>query len=199
MTLVIDLQYFSPSIFYFQLRKSSHCIFDQYEHFQKMSFRNRCTLSGGNRPIVLSIPIYGGRNQRAAMKDVRIRNSESWQARHWKTIMSCYNKSPWFGHYAGELESLYSRKFEFLKDWNLECFKWIADKLSIETSWSLSNSYQENYNDSQFLDWRNKLKPSTINQIFPPVPRYPQVFEDRFGFIPHLSVLDFLFCTKGEM
>lgn len=199
MKLIVDLQYFSPYIFFSTLSKCSHCVFDQYEHFQKMSFRNRCTLLGGNGPIILSVPIEGGRNLRAAVKDVRIRNSENWQDRHWKTIMSCYNKSPWFMHYADELGELFSQRFEFLLDWNLECFGWVADKLSITTSWSLSESYLEKYDPEEYLDWRNGLLPATINKKFSSSPRYPQVFEDRFGFVPNLSVLDLLFCTNGEL
>lgn len=195
MTLIADLQYFSPTIFYSKLSESKHCIFEQYEHYQKMSFRNRCTLLGGNGPITLSIPIDGGRNTRQIVKDVRIRNSEAWQPRHWKTIMSCYNKSPFFEHYAAELEVLYSRHFEFLLDWNLECFKWLSDKLSIHVSWSLSEKYEKDY--PGFLDLRNVLLPASINDTFPDSPRYAQVFEDRFGFVPNLSGLDFLFCTNG--
>lgn len=197
MTLVADLQYFSPIIFYSKLSEGDHCIFDQYEHFRKMSFRNRCTLCGGNGPISLSIPIAGGRNLREPMKDVKIRNEEKWQSKHWKTIMSAYHKSPFFSYYASELENLYNQRVDFLLDWNLECFKWMCDKLSIRTSWSLSETYREEYNPGEYTDWRNNLLPATINSKFPAAERYPQVFEDRFGFIGNLSVLDYLFCTNG--
>lgn len=198
MYLIADLQYFSPVIFYYTLSDVKHCVFDQYEHFQKMSFRNRCTLLGGNGPINLSIPVDGGRNQRTVMKDVRILNKENWQDRHWKTITSCYNKSPWLAHYADDLTALYQKRFEFLLDWNLECFRWAADKLAITTPWSLSENYIDEYDKTEYVDWRSKLLPATINQNFPEMPRYPQVFEDRFGFVPNLSVLDWLFCVNGQ-
>ena len=195
MTLLADLQYFSPSIFFFHLSKFKYCVFDQYEHFQKMSFRNRCTLLGGNGPIVLSVPLDGGRNQKNVMRDVRILNKEKWQDRHWKTITSCYNKSPWFENFRDSLEALFLKKHEFLVDWNLTCFYWVADKLSINTTCSLSVEYIEKYDLTNYEDWRGKLIPSTINQEFPVNERYPQVFEDRFGFVPNLSVLDYLFCV----
>lgn len=195
MTLVVDLQYFSPYILYSYLSEFRYCIFDQYEHYQKMSFRNRCTLLGGNGPVSLSIPLDGGRNQRGYMKDIRILNKENWQSRHWKTITSCYNKSPWFDHYRDELELLYNRHFDFLIDWNYTCFQWAADKLSIKIESTLSNQYVENYDISNFTDWRGRLLPSTINEEFKVILSYPQVFGDRFGFIPNLSVLDYLFCA----
>jgi hypothetical protein len=164
-----------------------------------MSFRNRCTLLGGNGPVHLSIPLVGGRSQKTLLKDVRILNTENWQDRHWKTITSCYNKSPWFDHFRHELEELYNRRFDLLIDWNLECFKWAADKLSIKTQVSLSEFYQEKYDKNEFEDWRNGLLPSTINTVNPDVKRYPQVFEDRFGFVPNLSILDYLFCVGNKM
>jgi hypothetical protein len=129
------------------------------------------------------------------MKDLRILSKEKWQARHWKTITSCYNKSPWFDHYRDDLARLYERNFEFLVDWNLECFRWITDKLAMNITWELSESYRENYKEDEFTDLRNELLPASINQKFPDVKRYPQVFEDRFGFVPNLSILDMLFCV----
>ena len=195
MKLIADLQYFSPAIFFSYLSNSTHCIFDQYEHFQKMSFMNRCTLLGGNGPINLTVPLDGGRNQRSLMKEVKILNRENWQDRHWKTITSCYNKSPWFDHYRDELENLYSLNFDFLIDWNLRCFQWICDKLAIKTPFSLSAEFVKDYDKNIYEDLRGRLMPSTINKNFPDVVRYPQVFGDRFGFVPNLSVLDYLFCV----
>jgi hypothetical protein len=133
------------------------------------------------------------------MKDVRIDNKENWQARHWKTITSCYNKSPWFDYYRDELEELYSRPYHNLMEWNIDGFKWVCDKMSIKTGWSLSETYNKNYVDDDVLDWRNHLKPSTINKLYPHAKRYPQVFEDRFGFVPNLSVLDHLFCAGNRL
>lgn len=199
MTLIIDLQYFPPVIFFLKLSEFSNCVFDQYEAYEKMSFRNRCTLLGGNGAINLSIPLVGGRSQRTPVKDVKIDNKEDWQDRHWKTITSCYNKSPWFDFYRDELEALYAAKYDSLLEWNLECFKWVCDKMSIKIQWSLTGSYKKNYEDVEVLDWRNHLKPASINKLFPTQKRYPQVFEDRFGFVPNLSILDYLFCAGNKL
>ncbi len=159
-----------------------------------MSFRNRCTVLGGGGPILLSIPLMGGRGQHNPMKEVRIRNEEHWQARHWKSIVSCYNKSPWFEFYHDELERLYQRRYEFLLDWNFDCFRWVTDKLSISVPVSLSSGYRRDYPEEGYLDLRNRLMPATINRSYPEVAAYPQVFADRFDFVPHLSILDRLFC-----
>jgi hypothetical protein len=48
--------------------------------------------------------------------------------------------------------------------------------------------------DPEAVDWRNKLTPKSIQTGFPNPVRYHQVFEERIGFIPHVSILDLLFC-----
>ena len=195
MTLVADIQYFSPVIFYLKLESASHCTFDQYENFEKRSFRNRCTLAGANAPIDLSIPVAGGRLQKTPMKDVKIDHSENWRARHWKTIHSCYRRSPWFEYYADELSELYEEKIDRLVDWNLRCFGWVCDKMAISTRWTLSERYEKNYDAQQYLDLRGRIVPATVAEQYPLPFVYPQVFAERHGFLPNLSILDYLFCV----
>lgn len=194
--LLSDSQYFPNVNYFFILSDATNCCFDLYERYQKMSFRNRCVIAGANGAINLSIPIVGGRGQRAIMKDVRISNDENWQANHWKTIMSAYNKSPFLDHFRHELERLYSRKFEFLVDWNLETFRWICDKMSCNCNILVTERYEPEVAEG-WDDWRGRVMPATVNKLFPHSKRYPQVFEDRQGFLPNLSILDYLLCSGG--
>lgn len=160
-----------------------------------MSFRNRCTLLGPNGPLNLSIPIEGGRGQKCKMMDVQIAKTDRWQQRHWRTLTACYNRSPWFEYFRDELEALYARPVTFLIDWNLACFDWVADKMSISTPVSIAKKSLPDVLPEGWDDWRKRLLPATIHASFPTPRQYPQVFEDRFGFVPHLSILDLLFCA----
>ena len=46
------------------------------------------------------------------------------------------------------------------------------------------------------MDFRDKFKPEkSSNNVDYQLFRYPQVFEDRLGFLPDLSVLDLIFCA----
>ena len=172
-----------------------------------MSFRNRCVIAGGSGRVNLSIPLVDGRDQRRPLKEVRIDNKTGWQAQHWKTITSCYNRSPWFEFYKHELEMVYQQPADWLLDWNRKCWDWVVGKLGLEiqTRWpevpgpgfQVSGgevAKPDTRNPEQYLDWRNKLLPKTIDQVFPEPIRYRQVFEDRIGFLPNLSILDLLFC-----
>ena len=194
MKLIIEYQYFAPSILYSTLYKFTHVEFEQYETFQKRSFRNRLVLAGGAGAVALAIPLRGGRNQHSLTRDIIIDDRTKWQLSHWRTITSCYNRSPWFDYYRDELNEIYSTRFELLADWNLTCFEWALKKLGLKLTVSLTEQWSTDYDESLNLDWRNKLLPGSIQSTFPMAPRYRQVFSERNGFLPHLSILDLLFC-----
>lgn len=194
MNLLIESQYLAPIIAYKKSIEFLHVKFELYESFRKMSFRNRCVVMGSNGPITLSVPLEDGRDQRLPFREVRIANRQQWQSQHWKTITSCYNRSPWFEFYRHELEALYRLPFQFLVDWNMACWGWMIRQLDLPVKTSHTENYQTYYNESECLDWRNRLLPKSILSEFPEPVRYRQVFEDRTGFVPHCSILDLLFC-----
>ncbi|MBS1601109.1 MAG: WbqC family protein [Bacteroidetes bacterium] len=199
MTLITYLQYF-PGVNFFRISSEfSNIVFEQYETYQKMSFRNRCQIAGGEGVINLNVPLAGGRDQKTLMKDVKIADDQPWQAQHWKTIISCYSRSPWFGFYRDDLEGLYKTRYEGLMEFNLACFDWAMKRLRMQATVSLTESYAPGYKEKEVVDIRGRFSPKnrTISTGTPPV-RYRQVFEERTGFIPGLSILDLLFCEGKE-
>src|SRR5258708_6289086 len=209
MNLVIDFQYFPSIILYKNSNKYSNIVFEQYEYYQKMSFRNRCQIAGAGGMINLSIPLEKGRDQKTLLKDVRIAGRDDWQGQHWKTILSCYSRSPWFEFYRDELGELYRKPVHFLLDWNLSCFEWSLGILQMPVSFSLTEAYIKKYEEENWTDWRGQILPKNLagKDAFsrpsgdfsqgpgnPDPIKYRQVFEDRIGFLPNLSILDLLFC-----
>ena len=195
MTLITDLQYFPSIILYKISNNVSNIIFEQYESYQKMSFRNRCEIAGSRGPIHLSIPLEKGRDQKTLMKEVRIANAYSWQDQHWKTILACYSRSPWFEFYRDELEQFYRKPFTFLVDWNLACFEWTCRALALSVRVMLTEAWRPQYEEDNWLDIRGQLLPKNIREAGTPSPViYHQVFEEITGFVPHLSILDLIFC-----
>jgi hypothetical protein len=194
MKLLVESQYFPPIILFRMSIQFSNVNIDLYDPWRKMSFRNRCVVVGGNGPINLSIPVLEGREQKKPLKEVMIDNRKSWQLQHWRTITSCYNRSPWFSFFEPELEALYQLPVERLSDWNRTCFEWITKKLGMPIHVDYSKYVPGENGAEEVMDWRNKLTPKSIrNELTHPV-QYHQVFEERLGFIPNLSILDLLFC-----
>ncbi|HET6254803.1 MAG TPA: WbqC family protein [Puia sp.] len=220
MNLVIDIQYFPSIILYKNLYKFSNIIFDQYEAYQKMGFRNRCQIAGAQGVVNLSLPLVKGRGQKTLVRDIRISDRQPWAAQHWKTIVSCYSRAPWFDHYRDDLEGLYRRRFDYLLDWDLACFEWSVRVLGLTIPVRLTEEWVRDYSPPEAVDWRGRLRPKDRevgdeegeqggkmggdggnpteggdpgNRATELV-RYRQVFEERTGFIPNLSILDLLFC-----
>lgn len=169
-----------------------HIILDSAEHFEKMSFRNRYMVAGSAGVITLSIPIVEGRQQRKSMKEVLICNRTNWQIQHWRTLKSVYNRSPYFEFFEPELSALFDRKFEQLTAFNLESVHILAKLSGIKLQIEQAFTYQKEYPEAK-ADIRADFRSNKYNAQAEIFPVYHQVFGDRSGFLPNLSMLDLLF------
>jgi WbqC-like protein family len=192
MILIIDNHYFADLFLFKSLIKSSDIRLEQYESWQKTGFRNRCRIAGANGVMLLSVPLVGGRNQKRLMKEVRIDHSGRWRKEHWRSIESAYRRSPFFEFYETELQELYTLEFEFLQDWNRVCLVWAMEKLGSSAPIGFTERYVESYDNSKYLDIR-EMRGKRV-ETGKTTRTYHQVFEDRHGFLPGLSILDLLFC-----
>ncbi len=192
MMQIIDLQYFGCVNYYYTLFNNTNIKINEYENYQKMSFRNRCTIVGANGLINLSIPIEGGRNKKQLYKDVRIAESTPWAQQHWRAIVTCYAKAPFFEYYKSDLENLLKSSPKFLLDFNFEILRWSEKVLRFPHSISSIKSKNDIMAELCF-SFYNKWMPNNYeNETL--VKPYFQVFEDRIGFKNNLSILDLIFC-----
>ena len=197
--IIFDLQYFPPITFFVTLYEETNVYLDIYEIYRKMSFRNRCLIAGSQKIMSLSVPLKDGRNQQLPMNEVLISDSEKWQSRHFKSIQSSYNRSPFFEHYQEELALLFHNPVDHLADWNIKCLNWVKKK----TGWPAEVHFTKTaipFQAEGTDDRRDLVLPKNYNS-WKPV-KYRQVFEERTGFIPNLSILDLLFNTgpqSGEL
>lgn len=189
-TFIVDIQYFGNATYYKKLCDCKYVILEQYDRHKKKSFANRCTIGGANGRINLSVPLEQGRSQKTITKDVKISNTENWQLRHWRSIISCYNNSPYFKYFSDNMTVLFNRRFDFLLDWNLACLDWTLKHLKLDIEYQLTREWKENWSGVQ--DFRNRIVPDK-DQLASKI-RYPQVFENKSGFMPDLSILDLLCC-----
>ena len=188
-----------PNIHYFYyVLNSTKISIEQFENYQKQSFRNRTIILSANGPLDLSIPIIK-KAPKELTKDVEISYKENWQSKHWRAITSAYKNSPYFEHFESEIQSLYTKKHQGLLEFNLKQLEQIQTILRIKKNISLSSSYEKNVTD--FLDLRESIHPKLDYRTDKIVQKtllnpYYQTFEDKFPFIPNLSILDLLF-NKG--
>jgi hypothetical protein len=182
--------YLPPVYYYMHFIKAEEAVVDVNEFFVKQTYRNRCTIVGANGLQDLIVPIEN-RSSKILMKNMRIANVENWQKNHWKTIESAYRKSPFFEYYEQDLYSFYStKKYDNLVAFNTELFTKINQLLNLKTVFVFSDKYIES---SDFVeDYRTEISPKNKQLVFNQK-QYIQVFGDKLGFQPNLSIIDLLF------
>ncbi|MFP5039991.1 WbqC family protein [Parasediminibacterium sp. JCM 36343] len=191
--IIIENQYFAPVNYYVALFENTHCKIEQFEAYQKMSFRNRCIVVGSNGLINLTIPVEGGRNSRQLVKDIKISYSEAWQDRHWKAIVSSYAKAPFFEYYKHVAEKLIKKQDAFLLDKNMAILAWLKKVFHLPTEIELTNEYVDTMSVGE-KDFRNHWLPKNYKDVDSSQVVYNQVFESKLGFKKNASIMDLLFC-----
>ena len=191
--VLLECENFPCIAWYKMFLRNENIQIEQHEYFVRKSFRNRTVIAGPNGLITLSIPLKGGRNQKNVMRDIEISYDENWQTVHWKTIESCYRRSPYFEYYAEDIKMLFEKKHHFLVDYNIQCLQLVNQLLQVKKELVLTEKYEKIPIDT-WVDARNVFDENTDMQL----PSYIQVFQDRIGFKSNLSILDMLFCD-GRM
>lgn len=180
-----------PSVAQFHLLVSEPCTMEVSDNYQKQTYRNRAYIYGANGKQLLTVPIQhvGGETGRQLFKDVRVDNSVSWQKIHWKTLETAYRTSPYFEYYEDEIQWFFKQKFDFLLDLNFASIEVICRCMQIDIQWDKTIEYQEKYEDLEDFRYLTSAKKAyEIQQE-----SYYQIFSDKHGFLPNLSVLDLLF------
>ena len=179
--------YFSPISQYKAILNSETLIFEIEDNFQKQTYRNRCYIYGTNGKLLLNIPVSQPKSvKKIKTKDILVENSD-WQKQHYKSLESAYNHSPFFEFYKDDLQKIFSKKYTYLLDVNLDSFTFIMDALELPKEYTLSKTYEETkLNDFRNLaDSKKKVEISSLPYI--------QMFDQKFGFLKNLSILDLLF------
>lgn len=178
-----------PNLDYVRLLLSGKSVFiEQHEHFTKQSYRNRCTILGANGALDLSIPLVR-QHDKEMISEKKISYQERWQNQHWRTITSAYKNSAYFEYFEDELKGFYGQEYELLFDYNWQLMQTILKILRQSPSLKFTESYERDPVDA--LDARPLIHPKK-KALFGYKPYY-QVFADKHGFVPNLSILDLLF------
>lgn len=182
--------YFSPISQYAFINKTNEVIFELEDNFQKQTYRNRCYIYGANGKLSLNIPVKHTKTDgRKKTKDTLVENNFPWQDQHYKSLKSAYQSSPFFEFFEDDLAVLFNKKHVYLVDLNIDTYLFVTDALQLSQSYSKTKEYEISPVVNDYRDF----SVAKNGNISIEMDKYTQMFDDKFGFIGNLSILDLLF------
>lgn len=185
-----------PSVSYMkEILKADTVLIEQYDHYVRQTYRNRCYIAAANGKMALSIPVERNLTEKNLVKDIRISDHDNWRHQHWQSIVSAYGMSPFFEYYEDDIAPFFTRRWDFLIDFNMEITQKLLDLLEIDKQLKLTDEYCADF-QNKVVDLRLKTK---AHKEMPLATKpYYQVFDAKYGFLPDLSVLDLIFNMGNE-
>jgi len=199
-SILLPMTYLGPLQLYSRYYTSQSVLIEQFDSYQKQTYRNRCEIYGANGRHSLVIPVKHEKGKRLMTKDVRIDYDTDWRRLHWKGIESAYRSSPYFEYYCDFLEPFYRREFIFLVDLCLRLNEEVLRILHIPNKPVLTNEFIFPGSRPDVIDLRLVISPKVdrfTDKEFHSI-EYSQVFQTAHGFIPNLSILDLIFNLGPE-
>ena len=202
---LLTTAYLPPVEYFFAIAHSGRVWIEQWENYQKQSWRNRCRILAAGGPEDLSIPVVKEERRSRPIRDIRIDYSEPWLQQHIRSFSAAYNASAYYDYYADELIPILERRPVFLFDLNLALLEKLLDLLDLQVPIALTEAFVK---DFCFFDGRDRIQPKykgkSLLAEYGREQAYYQVFvnrnpfelvmpgSDRASFIPNLSILDLL-------
>ena len=178
---------------------------EQYDHYEKQTYRNRCIIDSPNGPLPLSLPVEKQTEGKYLMKDIRISDHNHWRRIHWQALSSSYLSSPFFEYYQDDFRPFYEQKWEFLVDFNEALVEKCCELIDLQPDMRRTQEYTADKGLSHeqlkpIHDFRTAIHPKRGYEgdtEFVAVPYY-QVFSHKHGFQPNLSIVDLIFNMGPE-
>lgn len=179
------------------------------ENFLKQSYRNRCRFYGADGVQTLSFPIvHEGGTHKQPISQIKVDWSKPWLHQHKKAIVSAYGTSAYFEYYQDELFAILDSMPEKLIDLNTSLLRFFIEKTGLAVDLRTTDDYSRDgiiteADGSTAIcdDLREVIHPKRPNTILEDLglkKPYFQVFAQKHGFQPDLSIMDLLFNEGPE-
>jgi hypothetical protein len=194
--VLLSSAYFGPIQYYSKLFHCDEAYVERFDHYMKQTYRNRCVIMTTNGPQSLTVPIEGFEGAKCFMRDIRISDHGNWRHLHLNALESAYGESPYYEYYIDDIRPFFEKRWDYLYDFNMEICLKMCDSIDIHPNIIPTDTYMQN---DEMDDFRESIRPKH------PLPdenfqsrKYYQVYQQRFGFVENLSILDLLFNMGPE-
>jgi hypothetical protein len=219
-TPLLSAFYFGSVEHYRLLAQHPKVIIDVGEHYERQSYRTRTRIVGPNGVQDLNVQIARDHGHKMPMHSVGLSYVETWPQQHVHAIRSAYGNAPWYIHYIDAIEAVVLQRYDRLIDLDLATLRLGMKWLGLRTEVEVSEEYVvqrllsdvlcgpstlgvgrigQETSDNDPIDLRTSFQPK---RPLPPevsaAPPHPQVFADRHGFQPRLSVIDLVMNTGPQ-
>ena len=194
-TALLSTAYFGPVQWFQKVNRYDLAIVDERESFLKQTYRNRCIIATANGPQALTVPVERGAT--GDISSLRISDHGNWRHIHWNALCSAYGESPFFDYYEDDVRPFFEERWEYLCDYNMAIARRMCELLQVQEPVSTADAGPVDV--SGVADFRSLIRPKHAqpDAEFEARP-YWQVFGQKNGFLPNLSVLDLLFNMGNE-
>ena len=131
-TVLLSTAYLAPVEYYVKLLTYDRILVEQYDHYAKQTYRNRCTIAAPDG---------------------------NWRHLHWNALESAYNHTPFFEYYKDDFRPFYERKYEFLMDFNEALCQLVCSLIDFTPHVERTTDYIASPADAD--DFRERTGPTT--------------------------------------
>ena len=194
MNALLSTTYFGPVQWYQKLYRADSVLIERCESFQKQTYRNRCLIATTQGVQALTVPVRIEGS--SLITNSRISDHGNWRHLHWNALKSAYGESPFFEYYEDDLRPFFLPDWEFLFDFNEAIRQKMCELLDIQPRVSPTTQFLPPAavaSHPTLHDFRDAIQPKhpAPDPHFTPRPYY-QVYRQKHGFLPNLSILDLL-------
>lgn len=199
MDALLTSAYLAPVQYYTKLMQCAGTAYiEAYDNYTKQTYRNRCMIADANGALALTIPTEKTGEGKCLMRDIRISDHGNWRHQHWNALEAAYRHTPFFQYYEDDFRPFYEKKIGFLYDFNMQLTELVCSLIGLDVTLSTTEEYMHKTDD--IADFRHIITPKMSweeDTDFHPTAYY-QVFKEKHGFIPNLSIADLLFNMGPE-
>lgn len=199
-TVTLPPRYCGDVDYYALMAQYGSAVIDYSMRYNKRAKEcHRCEIEGANGVQRLTVPLEKGAG--GSIASLRVSDHGEWWNVHWGAIYSAYGRTPYFEYYADDFLPAFQGSVKSLMELDTMLDTTIRRILGITTQ----VTYRTTQVPSSLSTPPSPLSPlsTSFSPLHSPLstfstPPYYQVWGNRFGFIPRLSILDLIFNMGPE-